>query len=161
VFSPASGLLYSKEFYRLAGRRLKQGGLLQQWLPEEAPSATLAAAAKAILAVFPNVRAFRSIYGSGVHFIASNEPIPDKKAKALIKRLPLAAGSDLVEWGPGKTPGEQITVFMSGEIYPDLLPRLYAGAAAISDDRPFNEYFFLREHFPNFWHAWCRRMKIT
>jgi spermidine synthase len=33
VEAAASSLLYSQEFYRLVQRRLRPGGILQQWLP--------------------------------------------------------------------------------------------------------------------------------
>lgn len=161
VGSSASGLLYSKEFYGLAARRLKPGGLLQQWIPGAATPSAVSAAAKAIGASFPYMRTFMGITGDGVHFIVSNEPIPGKKAAELVKRLSASEGRDLAEWGPGRTPGLQVAAFMAGEIDPLSLPRLYPEAAAITDDRPFNEYFFLRQYFPGFWRSWYRAMKIA
>lgn len=147
VCSPASGLLYSREFYELASTRLEKGGILQQWAPGNSDAPTISAVAGSLLEVFPHTRAFVSREWPGVHFLAANEPIPALGTEALQKRLPAAAAADLLEWSPGKTLRQQVALFLSGEIAPARL-RAAAPGALISDDRPFNEYFLLRKYFP-------------
>src|SRR4029077_7968166 len=87
VAAAGSSLLYSKEFYTLAGKHLRPGGILQQWLPEGDVDVT-ASVARALQESFPYVRAFGSIEGWGTHFLASNPPIIPTAPSVLPPRLP-------------------------------------------------------------------------
>ncbi|MDX6768776.1 MAG: hypothetical protein SF051_04540 [Elusimicrobiota bacterium] len=140
--APGNSLLYSREFYEIARRRLRPGGILQQWHMGGDPEVT-SAMAQALAAVFPHVRAFPSTEGWGVHFLASLEPLPKRSAAELARRLPPAAKRDLVEWGPWPTPEKQFQVVLANEI---PLSALIDGrpSTPLSDDRPINEYFLLR-----------------
>jgi predicted membrane-bound spermidine synthase len=140
-----SSLLYSREFYEVARKRLRPGGILHQWLPEEEPLVT-AAATRAIADAFPHVRAFR-LEGSGILLMASAQPLPARQASELARRLPPRAAADLVEWGPATTPEEQFGAILAGEIPLESLIAQAPGAQALRDDRPVNEYFFLRRVF--------------
>jgi predicted membrane-bound spermidine synthase len=144
VQAAASSLLYSREFYRTAKKRLKPGAILQQWLPDFDP-ATLLAVVLSIQAEFPYVRAFQSCEGSGLHFFASDAPLPDVTAAELARRLPPAAARDLVEWGPEPTPEKQFALVLGREakLDPSQFP---PGALPLTDDRPINEYFLLRTY---------------
>jgi len=143
IEAAGSSLLYSVEFYDTIKRRLAPGGIVQQWLPG-GDAAIYSSVAKALLESFPHVRAFRSIAGSGVHFLASMEPIPVDDAAALANRLPPAAAADLVEWAPRSVPVEWFERVLALELEPSALIDLLPGAPALADDRPVNEYFFLR-----------------
>ena len=66
VEAAGSSLLYSREFYELAGRRLRPGGILQQWLPGAEPMVA-SAFGQAIGRSFADVRVFRSVEGWGYH----------------------------------------------------------------------------------------------
>ena len=105
----ASSLLYSIEFYDLAKRRLKPGGILAAWLPGDADSATQSSATQAITRSFPYVRVFGSVENWGHHFLASDTPIPLADAATLAARMPQAAVSDLIEWGPEKSARAPVT----------------------------------------------------
>jgi spermidine synthase len=145
VEAAASSLLYSREFYQVIKRRLSPSGILQQWFPM-GDKETLAAIIRSLQAEFPNLRAFLSVHGGGVHFLASREPLGDVTASELAARLPAEAAVDLVEWGPFKT---------SEQTFSDILSRNYAlnpasldpGGRELTDDRAVNEYFFLRRMF--------------
>ena len=144
VEAAASSLLYSKEFYAAAKPRLRAGGILAQWLPN-ADGTVQASVAKALKQSFPYVRVFHSIEQWGWHFLASESPIPQRTAADLAARLPAAAAADLIEWGPEDTPAEQFAVVLGQEIQLDDLIRQNPGIPALSDDRPINEYYLMRD----------------
>jgi predicted membrane-bound spermidine synthase len=142
----ASSLLYSEEFYSVLRTRLRPGGILQQWVPDEPDEDRVEPAmAHALVRSFPHVRMFGSVEGWGHHYLASDRPIPMETAASLAGRLPPAAARDLVEWGPWRTPQEQFQAVVGQE---RDIQRFIASAPhlpSLQDDRPVNEYFLLRE----------------
>lgn len=147
VEAAGSSLLYSEEFYQLVKDHLEPGGMLQQWFPQgtSAEPATRQAVLRSILNSFPHVRVFRASHGTGLHILASLRPISVPDAAAFAERLPRRPRHDLLEWTvPGTTAQ---SFFQEGvldreldveALVPDGFDR------AITDDRPFNEYFVLR-----------------
>jgi spermidine synthase len=139
----ASSLLYSPEFYQVLSRRLRPGGILQQWLPG-GEQIVGAAMAKSLGKSFPDVLVFRSIEGIGLHFLATFQPLRQRTGLELANRLPPAAARDLLEWGPASTaPIEFQTVLDRQSSLRDLV-NLAPEAPMLTDDRPVNEYFLLR-----------------
>jgi predicted membrane-bound spermidine synthase len=143
IEAAGSSLLYSVEFYEVIKRRLTPGGIVQQWIPGGDP-AILSSVTKALQASFPHLRVFLPIQGSGLHFLASMEPIPVRDAAELASRLPPAAAADLVEWTPYLLPVDLFEQLLQHEVDPSALAQLVPGTPALADDRPLNEYFFLR-----------------
>ena len=147
VEAAGSSLLYSCEFYALVRQRLSAEGILQQWCPS-GEDRIRAAIAQSLADSFPHVRVFRSIEGWGLHFLASESELPfgsDPRAASsqLAARMPPEAVRDLLEWGPASSAQEQFLQVLSKEV--DLKALLdKVDAPPIHDDRPFNEYFFLR-----------------
>jgi hypothetical protein len=143
IQAAGSSLLYSEEFYALAKRRLKPGGILQAWLPDASP-ATAMAVVRAVHRSFPHVRHYLSVEGWGLHMLASLEPIDVPGADELARRLPPLAQKDLLEWSPTETVASYL-----GRVLAQEDPERYALRApegpSLSDDRPFNEYYLLRE----------------
>lgn len=146
VQTAGSSLLYSQDFYAVARQRLQPGGILQQWLPE-ADNPTQAAVAHAIKNSFPYVRVFRGMEGWGWHFLASDRPIPLRTAAELVARMPPAAVSDMMEWGPAPSPEQQVNLLLDHESSADAIIALSPATATLTDDRPINEYFLLRTPF--------------
>lgn len=149
VPAPGSSLLYSREFYEVVKRHLAPDGILQNWYPStEGDDAAAASIAKALTESFPYVRAFRSYDKRyGIHFLASMRPIPHLTASDLATRMPASAEKDFVEWGPETTATRQFDLVLTEEIpLRDLIDRA-PGVPTLSDDRPINEYFFLRRIF--------------
>jgi len=144
IGAAASSLLYSREFYSAAKKRLRPDGILQQWFPG-GDYTDVSSIARALHDSFPYVRAFTSISGWGVHFLASRQPIPDLTAAQLAQRMPATAAADLVEWGPFPTPERQFAAVLKNEMPIDFLISLDKTAPAMQDDRPVNEYYLLRE----------------
>jgi predicted membrane-bound spermidine synthase len=146
VEAAGSSMLYSREFYEVVEQRLAPGGMIQQWLPYGEPI-VWSAVTQALGAVFPSVRIFASVDEVGCHFLASHVPIPVKSARELAATLPAAAAADLIEWGPGTTALEQFHRVVGNEISPQRMIEMDPGAPLLSDDRPVNEYFWLRRRF--------------
>jgi hypothetical protein len=142
-----SSLLYSQDMYRVLKRHLRPGGILQQWIPVDR-GLILQSVALAIVRSFPYVRAYRDVDSgqglAGIHFIASMSPLPRPSAKEFVARLPLRARYDLVEWQPGVTAEAAATRILAGEVPLSSVLPASSSVPALSDDRPFNEYFLLR-----------------
>lgn len=144
VQAAASSLLYSEEFYSAAKERLQQDGILQQWLPE-GDEPVQASVAKSLRNSFPYVRVDRSLGGFGWHFLASMRPIPVRSASELVARMPPSAVTDMMEWGPAATPEAQFQRVLSHQMPLDDLINDASSTPALTDDRPINEYYVLRD----------------
>ena len=144
---PAAGssLLYSKEFYVLVKEHLRPGGIFQQWLPL-GDDATQAAVARALKESFPYVLiyGYPYKYGLGKHYLCSMSPIPELTAQELAARTPAKARADLVEWGPSQKADEEYGILRPKGNFLDSLIALSPNTPALQDDRPVNEYNFLR-----------------
>ena len=147
VEAAASSLLYSAEFYQIARRRLRPGGILQQWLPGAEP-VVASAFAQAIGNSFPQVRVFHSVEGWGFHFLASATAgataMAERTSSRLAANLPPEAARDLLEWGPFPTAEQQFQAVLDREIPLANLIGADSAAPVLTDDRPVNEYYFLR-----------------
>ena len=75
-------------------------------------------------------------------------PIPERSTEELLDRMPPSAAAELMEWGPEKTPLDQLQYIVSRPASVDRLSSLSAGAPTLDDDRPINEYNQLRTLFP-------------
>jgi spermidine synthase len=144
--SAGTGLLYTTEFYALVKARLSADGIMQQWILEPLEPAVLSAAVKAITESFPHVRVFRSGEGWGFHCLASREPFSAAAAEALAARMPAPARQDLLEYMPRVAAARQLQAVLRREVAAEDL--VAPGARPLRDDRPINEYYFLRRRFP-------------
>jgi hypothetical protein len=143
VEAAGSSLLYSKEFYELAKRRLQPDGIMAQWLPGGDPE-TRTSVARALKESFPYIKAFGSLHGWGVHYFASRSPIPNRTAAELVSRMSAASATDLVEWGPFDTAENELQAVLDQEINLDDVIAKAPGAPAMTDDHPVNEYYSIR-----------------
>ena len=148
VQAAGSSLLYSEDFYRVAAKRLRPGGILQQFLPDGVNEANdnqlKASVARALHDSFPYVRVFQWNGRQGWHFLASDTPIAVRSAAELVARMPGAAVTDMMEWGPEKTPQAQFNLLLSRESRIEQMIALSPTTPALKDDRPVNEYYLLR-----------------
>jgi spermidine synthase len=143
VDAAGSSLLYSQDFYAGVKERLQPGGILAQWLPY-GDDVVQASVARALKNSFSYVYVFPSVAHLGWHFFASDRAIPDRSATELVARMPAKALTDMMEWGPAKTPNEQFDLMLSGEMTTEQVIALAPATPALQDDRPINEYFLLR-----------------
>lgn len=143
VEAAGSSLLYSQDFYAVVKERLQPGGILAQWLPR-GDAVVQASVARALKNSFSYVRVFPSVEHSGWHFLACDRPIQNRSAEELVERMPAKAVTDMMEWGPAKTPDEQFDLMLSAEMTTERMTALASAIPALQDDRPFNEYYLLR-----------------
>jgi spermidine synthase len=151
VEAAGSSFLYSEQFYEIVKSRLSANGILQQWIPRSS-GPTVESVALALTRSFPYVRAFRGSdprfpHLHGFHFIASMRPIKVPSAGEFEARMPAAARRDLLEWQGGKALRSVIAELLANEVpLRSILPPAGSRIPPISDDRPFNEYFVLRDY---------------
>ncbi len=149
IEAAASSLLYSRDFYAVAKQHMTAGGILQQWIYDGGDNTDRAAITKALTDVFPYVRAYQSLEGGpAYHFLASTNPIPDFTAEQLVARTPANALTDMMEWGPAKTALDQYGLLVSHEVQTKDLIAPAANTPSLQDDRPINEYYWLRQKYP-------------
>lgn len=68
IAAAGSSLLYSTDFYKIAKLRLKNNGILMQWIPTDSGK-TLSSVAKSIQLSFPHLKVFHSVGDvQGYHF---------------------------------------------------------------------------------------------
>jgi spermidine synthase len=142
VAAAGSGLLYTIEFYAIINKRLQPDGIVQQWLPH-ADVAVQVAVTRAIVESFPYVRIFRD--GLGLHFIASHQKINNYNASELANHLPDAARADLIEWSNRSQATDVFNRLLQNEVSANDIINQQKQIQALSDDKPINEYYLLRE----------------
>ena len=149
IQSSGSSLLYSKEFCHIAKQRLKDGGILHHWIPicldfSSYEDLYAIPVLRALQSEFKYVKSFASIERRGVHFLASDSPIDNLSVKEFVDRIPQKAKEDLLEWNKSF----DIVSFVSKlGILPDSFfndIKLDKNFIA-TDNRPYNEYFFISE----------------
>jgi spermidine synthase len=142
VEAAGSSLLYSKEMYAVLRQRLCADGILQQWYPGSAESPEAQAIARSLAESFPYVRVFRSMGNDGLHFLASTHPLGTLDARTLGSAMPAKARHDLMEWETG-SPESILALILKQEL--DLATVEGENLSRrITDDRPYNEYYWLR-----------------
>jgi spermidine synthase len=142
IEAAASSLLYSREFYQIAKAHLSRGGIVQQWFPGR-DDKIQSAVAQTLRESFPYVAPFRSVEDWGYHFLASMSPIPEILPLDFMKRLPEPAKHDLMEWSTDITIGEMAENILSRRTDIEKL-LLQETDIEVTDDRPYNEYYYLR-----------------
>ena len=144
VEAAGSGMLYSKEFYQTFTQRLRQDGILQQWLSEGDP-VVRSSVARALAESFPYVRVFQYFPAWGYQFLASKQPIPYRTGAQLLKHMPESAVRDLMEWPLDPTPEQELNFVLRKEKPLAEIIAADPNAQAMRDDHPVNEYVILRK----------------
>ena len=137
VEAAGSSLLYSREFYVLVKEHLRPGGILQQWLYRATMLIALRST-RALMDVFPYVKVCRVDVWRARLFITwpAMQPIPDRSATELLARMPQSAITDMMEWGPARTPEDQFNLVLFHETSPEKLIARSPNFPALDDDRP-------------------------
>lgn len=144
-----SSLLYSRDFYQLAKQHLTPGGILQQWL-FYGDNTDRAAVTRALTDVFPYVKVFQTPSGIPCfHFLGSQSPILRRTARQLVAQMPPPAIADMMEWNPESTPTEEMDRLLYHEVEAQRLIAPAPQTPALDDDRPINEYNWLRSEHPH------------
>ncbi|MFN8828085.1 MAG: fused MFS/spermidine synthase [Planctomycetota bacterium] len=155
VEAGGSSLLYSSEFYRVVRQRLSPTGLLQQWFPGGEDS-IMRAVVNTVVREFPHVVLFKAFEShgdmkpneAGIHILAADWPITVPTIVQAIARMPEAAKRDMMEWHPELTLEIAWDFILKNRIeMPVAMPAAGSERLGITDDRPYNEYFWLRRQF--------------
>ena len=86
IESAGTGVLYSREFYAAAARRLNAGGVMMEWIPYGQTLDELKAHVRTFADVFPEVTLALGPGGAGVFMLGSDRPVsfaPDAIASVL------------------------------------------------------------------------------
>ena len=145
VEAAGSSMLFSSEFDSLARQHLKPDGVFAMWFPG-GESVIAQAIFSSMRSAFPYVRCFSSVEGWGVHMLASMEPIEDLDTGQLAARMPETAKNDLLEWNGSQSAAAFLDGVITNEISFPSSVKIDA-EIQITDDKPLNEYFFLRRLF--------------
>lgn len=133
--------LYSEEFYALAKRKMRPGGLVAQWVPMDMPRAMMPKMVlKSMLNQFPHVSLWISNRMEGIA-VGSETPLAidyDQLAERM-SRPELKA--DLHEVGID-SPEDFLAMFVAAD---EQLAKLVGDAPSVTDDRPRIEYYNLYE----------------
>lgn len=135
-------LLYSTEFYAAIKQHLKDGGIVQVWLPG-GDELSGQAVIRSVCNSFPHVRCFPSVENWGVHLLGSMQPIEELTPEQLAARMPATAKKDLLEWTDDKSAADYLGKVVGQELDPNKLLNPNKDVV-ITDDDPLNEYFLLR-----------------
>ena len=90
---------------------------------------------------------YRGIEDYGWHFLASDQPIPQRTAAEHIALMPASAVMDMMEWGPASSPEQQFNIMLDHPTTEDKVIALSPTIPALTDDRPINEFFMIRTPF--------------
>jgi hypothetical protein len=163
VEAGGSSLLYSTEFYDVLKQRLTPTGVLQQWFPG-GEKEIAKAVVNTLKDAFPHLQIIESFRGPhdveapyelqarGLHLIASFQPLARPTIQQAVARMPEAAREDMLWWGREAFGIDRLETCWSFVLDPErflplesLLPE--DRSVRITDDRPYNEYFWLRRSF--------------
>ena len=131
--------LYTEEFYRLAKRRLRPGGMLAQWVPLDFARGDLPKMIlKAMLAQFKHVSLWVPSRMEGVA-IASDDPL-QIDADTLARRMSAPSVADDLTAIGLRSPEHLLATFVAAD---ERLAAFLADVPSLTDDRPRIEYYNL------------------
>jgi spermidine synthase len=147
VESSGTAVLYSREFYAASASRLKDGGLMMEWMPYGQTVDEFRAHVRTFANVFPEVMIAFGPGHWGTFLFGSREPI--RFDETSIRKVLARPG--VLEDLAGADDSPVSTV----DAWADLIPRLVwisgadvarfaGGGPLITDDRPLPEYYLLR-----------------
>ena len=148
LYSAGAVNLYTKEFFQLAKKRLRSGGIFCLWVPPDEKT-EVSMIMRTFLEVFEHTSVWTGPKYKGLYLLGSRNPIENVEEKIrrffgesrVVGDLPPGV-KDLVEWdrlcdGPEKL----INLHVADG---DELRELFAGAPIVTDDHPYTEFPLLR-----------------
>lgn len=142
IEAAGSSLLYSEEFYALVKQHLNPNGVIQVWFP--GGDAKIAQAiVRSLQESFPYVQCYRGINGHGLHLLASMQPLQRLTTSRVASAMPVTAAHDLLEWSNSSNLVAYLDHVLAAPVSPAALLNRDP-SIRVTDDQPYNEYFFLR-----------------
>jgi len=129
--------LYTEEFYGLAKRKLRPGGVLAQWVPLDFSRGVLPKMIlKAMMGQFKHVSLWLPSRMEGVA-IASDEPLKIDPRELAARMSARGVSEDLTENGLG-SPEDLLATFIAAD---EKLATFVGNVSSLTDDRPRIEYY--------------------
>jgi spermidine synthase len=147
IESSGASVISSREYYQVGRDHLKPNGVMMQWIPWDGTVEEYRAHIRTFASVFPNVTIVFGSASYGSYVLGSEAPIelpPDAIRQVLARPGVLEDISSAFD-SPASTVDGWVAridalTWISG---PDVVA--FAGVGPmVTDDRPFNEYFYLR-----------------
>lgn len=151
-----NAMLYTRDYFALASRRLRPGGLFSTWLPLYGISTDdLRGILRSLHAVFPHVQVWypNANPNENTIVIASMEPVTVKWPEFADRLAEPAISADLAEVGIG-TPAQLLDYFVLGE---RTLGPMVRGAYLNTDDHPTLEFSAPRTLYRSL--AWAANLR--
>ena len=150
IYSSGASVISSLEYYQAGHARLTTGGVMMQWLPFGGSVAETKAHLRTFRAVYPHVTVAFGPGGHGMFMLGSDAPMTFTDAairKVLARPGVLADISSAID-SPAHTVDAWARLIPSLVWITDAkLDRFVGDGPLVTDDRPFSEYFFLRNTF--------------
>jgi spermidine synthase len=129
--------LYSEEFYALAKRKMRPGGVLAQWVPLDMSRGVLPKMIiKAMMAQFKHVSLWLPSRMEGVAF-ASDEPLKIDPGELAVRMSEPSVAEDLTAIGL-RSPEDLLATFVAAD---EKLAAFVRNVPSLTDDRPRIEYY--------------------
>jgi spermidine synthase len=152
IESSGTSVLYSREFYEAASKRLTPDGVMMEWIPYDQSVDEFRSHVQTFTSVFPEVMMAFGPTHRGVYMLGSQQPISVDNANVQSVLARPGVAEDLID-----TPDNPKEA-RSADAWANILEnvkwvgddgaRAFAGnAPVILDDRPGTEYFLLRRLF--------------
>lgn len=138
---------YTREFYQLVKSKMKPNAILAQWIPENA-GYFARTAYKALKLEFPYLKIFIGVQGFGLHLIASMTPLVELSPQSILSKMPVNALNHFLQSHGAKSSEAQslLVEFFNGEVPESIVVPDIQHIEAMTDDRPHNEFYFLRRY---------------
>src|SRR5262249_46473085 len=132
----------------------KPDGIVAQWygFPQYDPHVAQAVA-RSIQLSFPYVLCFKSLDDKGMGgypFLCSQQPLSRLTVDPFLAPMPERAKSDMLEWFPSNDRDATLRSVVTNQLSREFpVSKLLSDDdnLIITDDRPYNEYCYLRYHF--------------
>ncbi|MCI0706581.1 MAG: fused MFS/spermidine synthase [Ignavibacteriae bacterium] len=138
-------VLYAQEFYRQIIPRLREGGLVCQWMWFGSREDDVAMAMKSFTDVFEHVAVFGSFWDTpGVFMFGSQSPIVIDSSRVQEIFTSNAVVKDFQEVHEGVPPKKVFTSYLADR---EMMQRALSDFPSVTDNHPCTEYYLLRHMF--------------
>jgi spermidine synthase len=150
IYSSGASVISSLEYYQAGHARLTPGGVMMQWFPFGASVAETQGHIGTFRAVYPHVTIAFGPGRHGMFMLGSDAPMTftDAAIRSVLARPGVLADISSAADSPAKTVDAWARLIPSIMWITDAKVDGFVGnGPLVTDDRPYSEYFFLRNTF--------------